>query len=184
MLFWGHLAPKCIILQLPALTPLGMCFPHTFLWLGLEHGYKHGSGWEICHGIRSLNNTRENRLASRPALNSTSSGLTESSNLGFHYWSFSCYLSLLFPLFPSAFLLQGYLFFSSLLFFSVFFFCKPASCFYSFSSPPLASLIIFISNLHFPQIQKELYVNTWFLLGFCSLPRCFQEFFSLAVLFT
>lgn len=163
MLFWGHLAPKCIILQLPALTLLGMCFPHTFLWLGLEHGHQHGSGWETCHGIRSLNNTRENRLASCPALNSTSSGLTESSNLGFHYWSFSCYLSLLFPLFPLCVFAPGlFIFLLAPFLFHFFFVCKPASCFYYFSSPPLASLIIFTSNLHFLQNQKEFCVNTHF----------------------
>lgn len=50
-------------------------FPlHMFSWLGVEHGHKHWSGWEICHGICSLNNTRENRLASHPALNSKSNG--------------------------------------------------------------------------------------------------------------
>lgn len=81
-------------------------FPlHMFSWLGVEHGHKHWSGWEICHGICSLNNTRENRLASRPALNSKSNGLSESSNLSFHYWPFSCYLSHLFSLLTPAVLL-------------------------------------------------------------------------------
>lgn len=164
---------QSVILQLPALTLFGMCFPHTFLWLGLEHGHKHGSGWEICHGIRSLNNTRENRLASRPALNSTSSGLTESSNLGFHYWSFSCYLSLLFPLFPSAFLLQGYLFFPLLLFWFFFsFFSKPASCFllFFFSSSWLTNYFHF--KPAFPTKSKGTLCEHMFLLGFCSLPLC------------
>lgn len=154
-----------------------------FLWLGLEHEHKHGSGWEICRGICSLNNTRENRLASRPALNSTSNGLTESSNLGFHYWPFSCYLSHLFPLLPSAFLLQGYLFFSPRSFY-FHFFLKPASRFYFFFSPPLASSIIFISNLRFPQNQKELYLNAHIygvFLHFHCAPRA--RSFCFAVLF-
>lgn len=155
----------------PASSPCSSrdTFPlHMFSWLGVDHGHKHWSGWEICHGICSLNNTRENRLASRPALNSKSNGLSESSNLGFHYWPFSCYLSHLFPLLTPAILLWGYLFFPLLLL------IFEACLLFLYFSPHLALLIVFILNPQFPQCQKKLYLNTCFcsfFLHFHHVPR-------------
>lgn len=66
-----------------------------------------------------------------------------------------------------------------------FFFFKPAHWVLVvgfFCSPPLAWPIIFISNLRFPQNQKELYLNTHFLLGFCSFLLCPRNRSPLALL--